>query len=64
MVSECVIPAVDGSIVNRITAVKNGAKVTVTMEKALEAVTLNVYVGTEQKLVTIPAGVTEFTAEV
>ena len=58
------IPAVDGSIVNRITAVKDGAKVTVTLEKALEEIELTVYTGTEVKKVTIPAGVTEFTAEV
>ena len=62
--AKCVIPAVDGSIVNRITAVKDGAKVTVTLEKALEEIELTVYTGTEVKKVTIPAGVTEFTAEV
>ena len=62
--AKCVIPAVDGSIVNRITAVKDGAKVTVTMEKALEEIELTVYTGTEVKKVTVPAGVTEFTAEV
>ena len=64
VVSGCVIPAVDGSIVNRITAVKDGVKVTVTLEKALEEIELTVYTGTEVKKVTIPAGVTEFTAEV
>ena len=62
--AKCVIPAVDGSIVNRITAVKDGAKVTVTLEKALEEIELTVYTGTEVKKVTVPAGVTEFTAEV
>ena len=58
------IPSVDGSIVNRITAVKDGVKITVTPEKELEETELTVYIGTEVKKVTIPAGVTEFTAEV
>ena len=60
----CMIPSVDGSIVNRITAVKDGVKITVTPEKELEETELTVYIGTEVKKVTIPAGVTEFTAEV
>ena len=55
---------VDGKIKNRITAVKDGAKVIETLEKALEEIELTVYTGTEVKKVTILAGVTEFTAEV
>ena len=51
-------------IAERKTFTLDGAKVTVTLEKALEEIELTVYTGTEVKKVTIPAGVTEFTAEV
>ena len=59
----CKVPAVDGSIVNVITAKRSGNTVTFQMEKTAEEIKVSVYAGTEVKEAVIPAGVQEFVSE-
>lgn len=59
MTAVCEMPAVDGSIVNTITAKRTGAVIAVTLANAMEETELTVYAGTNQKKVTIPAGTKE-----
>lgn len=59
----CKVPAVDGSVVNVITAKRSGNTVTFQMEKTAEEVRVSVYAGTEVKEAVIPAGVLEIVVE-
>lgn len=59
----CKVTAVDGSIVNVITAKRSGNTVTFQMEKTAEEIKVSVYAGTEVKEAVIPAGVQEFVSE-
>ncbi len=55
----CVVPAVDGSIVNTIKAVREGSVIRITSEKALAETKLTVYNGTETKEAVIADGAFE-----
>lgn len=59
----CKVPSVDGTIVNTITAERCGREITLKLEKAAGEMKLSVYSKTEVKETVIPAGVTEFKAE-
>lgn len=59
----CQIPSVDGSIVNVITARREGDTITFRLEKAAEAMEVSIYIENEVKKTVIPAGMQEVAIE-
>lgn len=59
----CEVPSVDGTIVCRIRAERDGRKVTLRFSKELDETELRMYNGENCVTCTVPAGSTEFTAE-
>ena len=59
----CKVPSVDGSIVNVITAKRNGNEILLTLDKAEEEIKVTVYDGEAVKEAVIPAGAVEYKVE-
>lgn len=58
----CEIPSADGSIVNTVTAVRDGRTVKLAFAQPAGETELTVYVGTQTSSIVIPEGTTEYTA--
>ena len=61
--TSCRVPAVDGTIVNTISAERCGSEITLNLDNAAGEIKLSIYSGTDVKETVIPAGVTQYKTE-